>query len=563
MKASLNRFRVQRTAQQDSGAAARIAPLPACRRCRQLKKRCTRTAQGCCALCALTGRPCSLMEEAKSPVSRERELQARIEWLSGLVDRGLPAGQSVRELETGATLTGAVNAVPTTPEDRESVSIAGSRRYLQAYFRHVHRAYPFLDSEEVMTEFDALCQQHATSDDGCLPRACIPSRLYGVMAIGATTLQRAGEALDPADGGPFEPCAQSVIEECVASIDNTGSLGTLLLLGLHLLFRPTEISPWAVAGILTRQAIASGLVGDSGHFDAAARVSPRDQELRRRLGWSIYVFDRMIAVSYGVLVGIAETKMRLPLPSIMLHKYAAADGQQYTMALQVSRHVIALRHLETRIAKAVHGHLAATGSSSGSSSRANPPQPLWMLRQDLRRQVEDWYTQGCLLSSSAIWEQDQVPFHNTITWLNVRYQNLLLLLYSPPSVAPSAPLGPVADEDVRSLAELQAASNRYVHLSWVLYEQRHLPFNRITLNRLLSLGAVLLYCVTRSTSFLLASEEISLCASLLKLFPAPWEAAHRGADILDRLVDLIAPPDSAVTPATAAATTTRNSCSSY
>jgi hypothetical protein len=384
------------------------------------------------------------------------------------------------------------------------IFVTASRKCLRAYFRHVHRTYPFLDNEFVLQDFEALCDKEATDD--LLPRPALPNRLYMIMAIGFTSLQRAGEVQD-IEERHFQPCLKTVLCECVCEV-NENSAGTLLLLGLYLLFKPGDQDPRAIAGVLTSHALAVGLMNETSN---SPPLSPREEELRRRLGWSVYVFTRMISISYGLPFAFPDSIMKIPLPSIMIHEYGSEDGHQYAVALQVSRHVISLRQLETRIVNAIYD-----------------PNPS-IRPQELRLQIEDWYTQGCLLSSSTLWEQDQLPFHTTITWLNVRYQNLLLLLYTPAH-------GDAVTEE--ALPSLQAAAQQYIQLSMILHEHRHLPMNWITLCRLLSLAAIFLYCTARWAPGFDDIPEISLLATLLEFFPSSWNAAHEASRILRHLADI-------------------------
>ncbi|CAI7626521.1 unnamed protein product [Penicillium bialowiezense] len=529
MEGAVHRFRVHRNHSRPDAANSRDrgptsvngrrSTLPACRRCRFHKKRCTRTTEGPCEHCLAAWVPCSLMDRAASPKTRERELRSRIDWLSQLVNETLPEGESpIESVETGRRLA-LSSPMQQTPiemtmqmdpgesvEDEPDISniertgviaTEASRKCLQAYFRHVHRTYPFLDHEFVLRDFEAICEQEA--EDGHVLQHILPNRLCMVMAIGFTTLQRAGEARD-IDEQYFQPCLKAVLCECVSRVDEE-SAGTLLLLGLYLLFKPGDQDPRAISGILTNHALAVGLMSDP---SCGSRATPRELELRRRLGWSVYVFTRMISISYGLPVSFPDAMMKIPLPSIMIHEYGSAEGHQYAIALQVSRHVISLRQLETRIANAIH------------DVSSSPPS------EKLRLDIEDWYTEGCLLSSSTLSEQDQVPFHTSITWLNVRYQNLLLLLFCPKKNG-------TTNED--TLPKLQAAAQQYIKLTLILHEHRHLPMNWIT-----------------GVSVFNEIPEIPLLATLLELFPSSWHSAHEAARILRRLTDLLSNQKSPVIP---------------
>lgn len=290
MEGAVHRFRVhrnnskpERIARQGKPTIAngRRSSMPACRRCRQHKKRCSRTADGSCEQCQVAWVPCSLTEESVSPHTRERELRSRIDWLSRLVNDALPAGRSpIESIETGrdmaldspiqfpsaeATIeidcseSGFEESRTLKPEENVCLSVAASRKCLQAYFRHVHRSYPFMDSEFVLQDFNALCNKEADND--LLPQSAVPNRLYMIMAIGFTTLQRAGE-VENIEERDLQPCLKGVLCECVSRVDEE-SAGTLLLLGLYLLFKPGDQDPRAIAGVLTNHALAVGLMNES------------------------------------------------------------------------------------------------------------------------------------------------------------------------------------------------------------------------------------------------------------------------------------------------------------
>lgn len=93
--------------------AAAATPLtPACVRCRSFKKKCSRTFPSC-ALCTAAGQSCSYAPPF-DPRLRNRQLQARIEWLTAYINRNPPIGgftggkRTIDQVETGADLEDAV-----------------------------------------------------------------------------------------------------------------------------------------------------------------------------------------------------------------------------------------------------------------------------------------------------------------------------------------------------------------------------------------------------------------------------------------------------------------------
>jgi Fungal specific transcription factor domain len=549
-----------------SNTPARPLTQSACQRCRRLKKKCTPTRQGACRLCLAAVLPCSFPKAVQDSREREKELQDRIMWLSQQINKTLPVDSVPVELvETGNQLPVAHASPETTirndpaleePLD-ELYSVGESSaaferqefpdaknpspfllgkstglRLVDAYFRHVHRAYPFLDRAEVLQDLDLSFKENKGSPVE-LEVCNLPTRLAVVMAIGRTTLQRASE-FGEASLTQFNIPEKEIVHECLCKKDLV-SVEILALLALYSLFEADSIPPGAITGILARKVISMGLAKDS------IAISQVETERRRRLFWSVYVLDRMISVSYGLPATINDEEISVPLPSIAVQEYASPDRYYYAMALQVNRHVVSLRKLEWKILQMLH--LA-------------PAHQVNLLGQDvdnIRRQIEDWYTQGCLLSSSAIVDNDHIPFHNTITWHNVRYQNLILLLYSPSKLN--------FQRSVSRAVEVEAAAQKYVQSSMILFQQNHLPLNWITLCRFLTLGALFFHChsyrVRRFRSQLSSTisqrnkEEadvriataVNLCAQILDLFPDTWQAAKRAAGILHQFSNYITSTD--------------------
>ncbi|OKL58071.1 hypothetical protein UA08_06491 [Talaromyces atroroseus] len=576
------------TTPEDSETFVRYPTQSACERCRRLKKRCTRTAEGACSLCVAAWVPCSFPKSVQQVHEREKALQERISWLSRFVNEVRQSSAVPVELiETGHELTTTLSVIqsPVTTEQvpavrdhpwsenthgqGSSINVgeternttppclldkATASRLVDAYFRHVHRAYPFLDREQAIQSLDS-CFLSATGDTVLLEIARLPTRLAVVMAIGRTTLQRVNE-IGNASVPFFDIPEKEIIHECLCKSD-LASVEILTLLALYSLFEANRIPPGSITGILTRKVISMGLIRDSG---SSYEMSQVELERRRRLFWSVYILDRMISVSYGLPPSINDEDIAVPLPSITVEEYASPDRYFYAMTLQVNRHVVSLRRLEGEILQSIH-------LSSSQRLAAIDPSMSTSYYEDTRRKIDDWYTQGCLMSSSAMNDNDHLPFRNTITWHNVRYQNLYVLLYSPSrfSVARS----------VEEIEELQSAASKYVQSSLILQQQNHLPFNWITLCRFLMMGATFFYCyvwrlnhVTSTESVHIQSKhntqasilssasprstsggksslyeianDMALCATIMESFSEDWRAAKRAAAVFRRFVDYVA-----------------------
>ena len=563
---------------------SRRGSQPACERCRRMKRKCSKNGSSC-TICINGGLQCSFSDpvQSVSSVTQARRLQARVEWLTKFIDDKLPSGSaSVEWLETGADIVmdGPVTSVTSVAKpmrtiepsesggesqespggNRASISSAVSPMdvsktidrhasitiqeanvsaplnptaspsprsplsertrlservndksaallFAEAYFRHIHRSYPFMDQSKVMSDVKTLGDFQSCSIEK------IPAKLYILMAIGSTTLQRMGQVSDDTVQ-KFDISYPTILHQCLL-VDDVDSVQTCLLLGLYSLFDPTTQWPWKVAGVLSRQVIRLGL---NRQAFSQEHLPIRQVEMRHRLFWSVWTLDRIVSTTLGLPFGINDENINVPLPSITLEEYSSPESTHHTLTLQINRHVIALRRLEDQILQRIH----FTGSYKSTSLS---PTDKRIIVQELRTEIENWYTHGCLVTPQ---ERDSIPFHNTIPWLNLRYQNLLLLLYTPShfnSIISDAHLN-----------ELQSSAHKYIQLSAVLFQHRHMPLNWVTLCRFVALCPILLYCLIRnSTELTQGPKEELMCAEMLEAFPQRWHHAKRTAVILRKM----------------------------
>ncbi|KAH8647263.1 fungal-specific transcription factor domain-containing protein [Xylariales sp. PMI_506] len=563
--------------------ATRASHIPACDRCRTFKKRCSRTFP-VCTLCASAGQKCSFSTPTSSANAQIHHLRARVEWLSRYINQALPAGSAVEDIDTGTNLSELLQWVPspagisqgqspastrslprgnilqddqpmhdppagleppgiesqlTSPplahpsrihsstdpyEGSPATRVPGpliptdgsARRFVDAYFRNVNRAYPFVNRQKVLQDLETL------GDLANGPREASWTLLYLIMAIGCTTLARAGQI--PADtASRFKVAYSDIIQECLAR-ENVESVQILVLLALYSLFDPAGASTWSIVGLVARQAMLLGLTRRSSDDKSLSAV---EIELRHRLLWSIFVLDRMMAVSLGLPVALTDENMDVPLPGLTIEEFASPDRSQYASLLQTSRHVIMLRQMEGRILEQVHLPKQSRVSLLTHADRR-------AVVQDMRSDIENWYSNGCLVSPL---EPDNVPIHNSITWLSARYYYLLILLYYPTHFNTS-----VAGGCAVSRAELLRFAQKHVQSTSVLFQQRQLPLNRVTLCRVYPVILVLLHgfaaCAGEGAAFP-ARDEVATLITILDAFAEGWVHAHRAAQLLRQFLAVV------------------------
>ncbi|CAK7221936.1 Rac GTPase-activating protein BCR/ABR [Sporothrix bragantina] len=598
MNSSVHRFRVQRASQFDGseaessrrGSSPDLTPrrrrpaIPACDRCRRFKKKCSRTFPSC-TLCAATGHGCSLATAASSNDAQVHHLRARIAWLSQHVNASRPAGQApVESVPTGANLPTSQTNTPavlspnsTSPsavafparhaevqhvETRPQASHVSTQRappthsptsplsplppdglaqrLVDAYFRNVNRAYPFVDRARVLHDLETAADDAASPSSPSSPNApsgANATLLYLIMAIGCTTLQRAGQ-IAPDVAGKFHVDYAAIVQECFGfgHAEALVSVQILVLLALYSLFDPDSASAWSIGsivGVVARQAILLGLSRRL-PLEAPSTQQGPAVELRYRLFWSIYILDRMMAASLGLPVAMVDDNMDVPLPSLTIDEFAAPSIPERARAasvLQTSRHVIQLRQLEDRILREVHTRKHADVRSLAATDRA-------AVLSGLRGGIEDWYASGCLLAPLDLDTEavpDNVPIHSSMTWLSARYYHLLLLLYYPSSFSRYS--GGSNPTSVISRPELQRFAQKHLQATATLHQQRQLPLNRITLCRLLPVGLVLMHCFLAEADSghpFGAADAIAILVSIAESFPAAWTQAQQAAHILRR-----------------------------
>lgn len=422
------------------------------------------------------------------------------------------------------------------------------KKSVTAFFGYVHEAYPFFDRIQVMGDIESL----GLAREGAIIEEDderVSMKLHMIIMIGCATLCCANQLPEETAESLLMPY-HDIVAECL-SMATIEAVEVLLLVTLFSIYDPVAgMSPWVLTGVLGRHAIALGLNrksqvrvrGDSGRVSvrttttttSTTTVTAIEAELRHRLFWSIYELDRMVATSFGLPFAMNDENINVPLPGVTVAEYAASEQGHYTRMLQVSRNAIALRDVEGRILQKVHlSNSSLTSASNQADRRA--------VLEDFRSQIDDWYAQGCLLSRL---EKDSIQFHNTIAWLNVRYHSLLALLYSPSRFNSQFCMDQILD--------LHRTVQQFVHCSALQLQQRHFSLNVITLNRLLVVLVILLFCIGESHRVtghgkIEARGETSLCIQILEAFPSRWALARPMLTMFRRLSAL---PRAASYPAT-------------
>lgn len=351
------------------------------------------------------------------------------------------AGTSMRDSFFGLHTKPTIH--PAVFPDREL-----GQKLVSLYFEHANPQIPVLHREDFMQMFE---QAYATEG-----RVRGPKELYMlnmVFAIGGGIIvgdhgknedgdgeggDKDGEGGEHSRGGHRSRLKQCQPEEYHASaivhleacLSNSGGgleeLQAVLLLANFALLRPVPPGLWYIIGVAVRLAVdlglyyedgkdvESGLSSNSAANEALTRERGRREyvrDLRRRLWWCTYSFDRLVSVCVGRPPGVSDLVMTTEFPSLLDDRYITANGflrkehdPSEPTYKRVAYHYFHLRVLQSEIIQVLQYQqaqvaLAASTEKNHPLMSADLPSPFlakfesfrtW--RIDIDRRLYKWKT---------------------------------------------------------------------------------------------------------------------------------------------------------------------------
>ncbi|KUI60728.1 Positive regulator of purine utilization [Cytospora mali] len=275
------------------------------------------------------------------------------------------------------------------------------------YFEHANPQIPILHKVEFMKMFEQAY-------DPTNPQRG-PKELYMlnmVFAIGGGIIMGAmaktetqNSQAKPGEGRMSSRQAQpeeyhaSAIVHLEACLNNSGGgleeLQAVLLLANFALLRPVPPGLWYIVGVAVRLAVDLGLHYedgkdvDSGLKDLSGLPNEHQlrergrrefiRDLRRRLWWSTYSFDRLVSICVGRPFGISDQVITTEFPSLLEDMHITPEGflepppdvaAQPTYKL-VAHHYFRLRLLQSEILQVLQYQQAQAARTSGQNVK-NP-----------------------------------------------------------------------------------------------------------------------------------------------------------------------------------------------
>lgn len=273
------------------------------------------------------------------------------------------------------------------------------------YFEHANPQIPILHKVEFMKMFEQAYDSENPQRG--------PKELYMlnmVFAIGGGIIMGAlaktetqNSAAKPGEGKMSSRQAQpeeyhaSAIVHLEACLNNSGGgleeLQAVLLLANFALLRPVPPGLWYIVGVAVRLAVDLGLHYEDGKdvdsglkekAGAQTELQLRERgrrefvrDLRRRLWWSTYSFDRLVSICVGRPFGISDQVITTEFPSLLEDSLITPEGfkdappdqvAQPTYKL-VAHHYFRLRLLQSEILQVLQYQQVQSARASGQNVR--------------------------------------------------------------------------------------------------------------------------------------------------------------------------------------------------
>ena len=238
----------------------------------------------------------------RSSSFHQLSMGARIEAMttggSGSVDAAVDTDAMSHASETPATAAAAAAAVE--PIDFADVPSNVADRLYVGYIKNIMTRFPVVHSVWLRQVHH---RRHALTD---VFEATI---LHLTYATAARFIETTGES------GPYH--AQRHYASAMRALDtmleynDTRTIQALMLMAIYCLRDPAGPGAWTCSRMALLVAIDHGLHRQT---KAVAQVRSMESELRKRLFWACYCFDRQISIPMGRPLGISDRDIDIALP---------------------------------------------------------------------------------------------------------------------------------------------------------------------------------------------------------------------------------------------------------
>ncbi|RAK96504.1 Zn(II)2Cys6 transcription factor [Aspergillus ibericus CBS 121593] len=384
------------------------------------------------------------------------------------------------------------------------------------YFRTVHLTYPFLHEPTHMSVIDRV---YASQEENPLDLF----QVYMVLSIAALALSRECKVHLPVEG--YYASAMRYVEHVCADGSMT-ALQCLLLLMVYALHNPSsDVNIWNLNYQCLASVIDLGLQRDV-RASSSLQISVFEQEMRTRVFWVVYTFDRAICTMMGRPIGIRDEacEMRFPL-DIPDHNLVNPDISQHPPVGSLSHmahaiHLFKLAKINSEIKYVMHS------IQRDVPAYAYPPvRDIFTWQRDIVNYLQDWLSEIPQQTSSGENGMGKV--------CKIKYHETMILLLRP------SPAIPHPADEILDLCFHQAVD--LLQGFGDLYRTGSLLYSRLLVHSVFLGALVLLYCIwklPRTTAKVRVDELVSnltVAQNILSSIGEHWTEATRARECIDEL----------------------------
>ncbi|CZR52342.1 related to C6 transcription factor [Phialocephala subalpina] len=477
--------------------------------------------------------PATYEKNAVSPTSSEEERRSNIADIVGFLSLGGEAAyvgsSSGFSLATNlgqmvqATVWNKAIAATVNQNQPKQISIADLKRnsasppndsmggrILDAYFTRLHLRYPFLDRSDILERHaNRFVQNNSSPKDqyGTF-------KIYMIYAIGATMLK----LTEQYDYTPPENFFMTALQYISAARESHSvhNIEAMTLLVLYNLRSPSNSGIWYMIGLAMRTCVDLGLHREA-HY---GNVPPYEGQLRRRLFWTVYFLERVIAVSVGRPYSIADRDIDASLPleiddtvrddsliarTLVVSPSPTFQASRPSSNITLGIQCIRLKRLESHIQGTIY---RVDRPIASLVSKISPTLKL----------LEDWHR---ALPPSTPYESD---------YLNMHYYKAVRLL-----LQPFLMILPPTDQRV---ALCLHASGQICQIFKRLHQRDSYGHSFIALHSTFIAGVTMCYCLFLSPTLwtFTVSNDLRACSSALFVMAERTPVVKKYRDALENVI---------------------------
>ncbi|KAJ5948137.1 hypothetical protein N7466_001152 [Penicillium verhagenii] len=414
--------------------------------------------------------------------------------------------QSTRNepLSLSSDLFDSPTPLPTRKEDAIELSTK--------YFSLIHVMYPFLYEPSHMQRIDKMYSNGSTPD----PIAAFHVNM--VLAIAASDLSRRFRIRLPAEG--YYTAATQFFEEACPEGSLDG-LQSLLLLMVYALHNPScGVDIWSLNYQCLGRLIDLGLQRDV-RTSSAFPISFLQQEMRTRIFWVVYNFDRTLGTMMGRPIGVRDEACDLRFPSDVSDQdlgQTAPENPRSPSHMTYSIHLFKLARMNSEIKYVMHS------ICRDAPHYAYPPATnIHEWQRQMIDRLQDWL--------SGI---PQVTGMDSIAKIcETKYHEMMILLLRP------SPGIPEPSEELFSRCFQHAVD--LLRGFGELYRQEVLLYSRLVVHSIFLSTMIMLHCLCRlpaiSSHVQIDDVVADTCIGLniLSSIGEYWTEAKRARDCIQEL----------------------------